>query len=225
VGNDIVDLKTPEAMGKSADTRFINRVLTPCEQRMIRHSEHPDTLVWALWAAKETAFKAIRKSSPDVTSAPRRYPVRYLVRYLVKFNSDKISSSLYGVVDTLHGNVPVKMFITEEYVHCIGIAGPANRLESITYGMDRIRMDQRNTRIMPGSESVSKQESAAVRRLAKKDIASSLQLKEQDIQIVRHKTHNRLNPPMVYAKGRMKNMEISLSHDGRFAAYAYLADL
>lgn len=222
VGNDIVDLKTPEAIGKSADTRFIERVLTPCEQRMIHHSEHPDTLVWALWAAKETAFKAISKSAPDVTSAPRRYPVRYLVRSLVKFDSDKISSTLCGVVDTPRGNVPVKTFITEEYVHCIGIAGSANSLESIAYGMDRISMDKTNTGIIPGSESISEQESLAVRRLAKKDIASYLQLKEQDIQIIRHKTQNRLNPPMVYSKGKMNNMEISLSHDGRFAAYAFI---
>jgi phosphopantetheinyl transferase (holo-ACP synthase) len=218
VGNDIVDLKTTEAMGKSADTRFTKRVLTPYEQRMIHHSEHPDTLVWALWAAKETAFKAISKSAPDVTSAPRRYPVKYLMQ----FDSCRISSTLYGVVVTPCGSVPVKTFITEEYLHCIGIAGSANRLESITYGMDRISMDKTNTGIIPGSESISEQESLAVRRLAKKNIASYLQLKEQDIQIIRHKTQNRLNPPMVYANGKTNNMEISLSHDGRFAAYAFI---
>ena len=218
VGNDIVDLKTPEAMGKSEDIRFIKRVLTPYEQQMVQHSEHPDTLIWALWAAKETAFKAISKSAPDVSSAPRRYPVQNLV----KFDSDKISSTLCGVVDSPHGSVTVKAFITEEYVHCIGVAGSANSLESIAYGMDRISMDKTNTGIIPGSESISKQESLAVRRLAKKDIASYLQLKEQDIQIIRHKTQNRLNPPKVYTKGKTKNMEISLSHDGRFAAYAFI---
>ena len=211
IDNDIVDLKTPEAFGKAANTRFIERVLNPEEQRLLYNSDHPDTIVWALWAAKETAFKAVNKSAPDITSAPRRYPVR--------FDSEKTSGILSGIVDTPHGIVPVKTFITKAYVHCIGTTGPAISLESILYGMDEIHPE-----IIPGAASISDQESLSVRRLAKKHMASCLRLKEQDIQIIRHKTKNRIHPPKVYIKGHAENIDISLSHDGWFIAYSFLTD-
>jgi len=211
VGNDIVDLKTPEAMGKAADIRFVHRVLNPHEQRLVFNSGHPDTLLWALWAAKECAYKAVSKSAPDVSSAPRRYPVI--------LDLEKIINSATGIVMTPHGIVPVKIFFNEEYVHCIGIDGPSNSLKSIVYGMDKISPEK-----IPEADSISEKESLTARKLAKKHIASCLQIKEQDIQIIRQKNHSGIYPPMIYAKGKMKNMEISLSHDGRFAAYAFWAD-
>lgn len=207
VGNDIVDLKAPEAMGKSEDIRFIKRVLTPCEQRMLHHSEHPDTLVWALWAAKETAFKAVSKSYPNISSAPGRYPVI--------LDSKKSSHSSKGEVMTPNGSVEIRIDLHEDYIHCIGIFSLADNLDSIVSGIGEI-----DTNTLAGQmDSISEKESFAVRRLAKKGIASCLHVNEQDIQIIRHK---KAHPPTVLAKGKMKNMEISLSHDGRFAAYAFL---
>ncbi len=212
IGNDIVDLNTPEAIGKSADTRFVRRVFNAHEQQAVFSSHHPDTLLWTLWAAKETAYKAVSKSEPDVSSAPGRYPVILDWEMI-------IDSSATGMVMSPQGVVQVKFDVHEDYVHCIGIFGPADNLESITFGMDEI-----NPEDISIGNSISDKESAAVRILAKKGIASCLQLKEQDIKIIRHKTQNRINPPMVVVKGNAKNMEISLSHDGRFAAYAFLAD-
>ena len=207
VGNDIVDLKTPEAIGKSTDTRFIKRVLTPCEQQMLHHSEHPDTLVWALWAAKETAFKTISKSYPNISSAPGRYPVI--------LDSKKSSHCSKGEVMTPNGSVAIRIDFHEDYIHCIGIFSLADNLDSVVSGIGEI-----DTNTLAGQmDSISEKESSAVRRLAKKGIASYLQLNEQDIQIIRRK---KVHPPTVLAKGKIKNMEISLSHDGRFAAYAFL---
>jgi len=212
IGNDIVDLKTPEAKGKAADTRFIKRVLNLNEQRLVCNSDHPDTLVWALWAAKESAYKAASKSDPDVSSAPGRYPVI--------LDSGAISHSVTGLVGTPLGSVPIKINFHDDYVHCIGIYGPANYLKSIISGISQI-----NSGTIPDkAESISENESSAVRRLAKMEIASYLYLKKQDIDIIRYKIKNKLTPPIVSAKGKTKNMEISLSHDGRFAAYAFLAD-
>ncbi len=211
IGNDIVDLKTPEAIGKATNQRFIQRVLNLYEQQAVFNSDHPDSLLWALWAAKESAYKAVSKSNPNVSSAPGRYPVI--------LGPEKTINSATGRVMTPNGIVPVKIDFHEDYVHCIGIFGPAKSLESIVYGSKTINPD------ISGAESISEKESSAVRKLAKKGIASCLQINEQDIQIIRHKKHNRINPPVVYAKGRAKKMDVSLSHDGRFAAYAFLADL
>jgi phosphopantetheine--protein transferase-like protein len=209
VGNDIVDLKNPEAMGKSADTRFVQRILNPDEQQIVLNSDHADRLLWSFWAAKESAYKAVSKSFPDVSSAPRRYPVI--------LDSGKASGTLSGIVDTPHGAVVVKLNFNEDFVHCIGTSGPEDSLKSIIYGMDRISPEK-----IPGVDSISEKESLFARNLAKKHIASCLQVNEQDVQIIRHKKQNRIDPPMIYTNGKKKNMDLSLSHDGRFGAFAFL---
>ncbi len=208
MGNDIVDLKAPEAMGKAADIRFVQRVLNPDEQQSVLNSGHPDSFLWAFWAAKESAYKAVSKIYSDVSSAPRRYPVI--------LDSVKINNIATGIVNTPHGAVPVKIFFNEEYVHCIGIIGDALSLKDIVYDTERINPEK-----IPGADSISEKESLFTRNLAKKNIASCLQIKEQDIQIIRHKNLNRINPPMIYVKGKKQNIDISLSHDGGFAAYAF----
>ena len=37
----------------------MNRVFTPAEQNRIKSFPEPDVLLWALWAAKEAAFKVL----------------------------------------------------------------------------------------------------------------------------------------------------------------------
>jgi len=209
IGNDIVDLKTPEAMGKSEDTRFVRRVLNASEQRLVEASTHPDTFLWALWAAKETAFKAVSKAFPDISSAPRRYPVL--------MDSKIIRESAQGRVMTPHGSVEIKIDFQENYVHCIGIFGASDNFESI-----HCHIEETDTHAPQAAGSVSEKESFAVRRLAIENIAKSLHMNARNIRIIRHQTKNRIHPPAVYVNGKRQNIELSLSHDGRFAACAFL---
>ena len=115
VGNDVVDLKAVGNVGKSGDTRFMRRVFTPDEQQAIYRSAHPDKLLWAFWAAKETAYKAAAKTDPDITSAPGRYPVFLDLEYG--------TGAMRGNVSTPGGPVAVKIRFHEEYVHCVGLGG------------------------------------------------------------------------------------------------------
>ena len=75
VGNDIVDLKEPDNCGKSGDDRFLGRVFTPEERDRIVAAACPDQLLWAFWAAKEAAYKAVSRDDPSICSTPRRYGV------------------------------------------------------------------------------------------------------------------------------------------------------
>ena len=208
IGNDIVDLKLPEAVGKSKDLRFINKVLNTHEQHAVYYSDFPDAMLWALWAAKESAYKAVSKSDPAVGSAPGHYPVQ--------LDSITTSHDAFGVVVTPKGPVMVKIEFGAEYVHCLGLFGPKDILPSIVYDAGPICKRDIN------GKSISEIESAAVRYLAIKGIASYLKMAEKDISIFRHKKNNKRMPPAVSAKGYSKPMDISLSHDGRFAAYAFL---
>jgi len=78
VGNDVVDLTHPENKGKSQDQRFLNRVFTTDEQNLISKSSSPDATLWALWAAKESAYKVCHKVNHKISSIPKHYEVRLL---------------------------------------------------------------------------------------------------------------------------------------------------
>jgi phosphopantetheinyl transferase len=56
VGNDIVDLDLADK-GAYKRERFLNKVLLPSEQKLVRDSEDPGTLFWVLWSMKESAYK------------------------------------------------------------------------------------------------------------------------------------------------------------------------
>ena len=65
IGNDIVDLRNREP---PLHPRYLERVLAPSEQDALRDS--PDDL-WVYWAAKEAAYKTLRRIRPGMGFHPR----------------------------------------------------------------------------------------------------------------------------------------------------------
>ncbi len=59
LGNDIVDLKVDSGIRP----RFVERILHPEERERYPGIEDDELLVWSLWAAKESAFKAFRQAN------------------------------------------------------------------------------------------------------------------------------------------------------------------
>ena len=216
IGNDIVDLKTEDARGKAGDARFMARVFSFAEQAAIHESTHPDALLWAFWAAKEAAYKAVSKAAPGVSSAPGRYPASMDVHY--RENSPDNGT---GQVTTPMGTIPVRIVFSTEWVHCVAWVGFPKNLRSdsfeasirygISYGIREIPPDQRPVWV---------RESAAARNAAASRIVEVLNIDPDDIRIRRELGPQGPGPPRVYIKGEKTPMDISLSHDGRFAAYA-----
>jgi len=208
-----VDLNTPEARGKSSDARFVKKVLTPDEQRAVRRSSCSDRLLWTFWAAKETAYKAVSKKYPDISSAPSRYDV---VLDLAE-NMSSITNWTPGLVHTPKGPVPVRVMHHAEYVHCIGGYSRSGNLDSMEWGIGGIDLRSVSDDFM---HSFSERESFIVRRLAASKIAEILRCRPEDIFITRQTHCKTQDPPKVYVQGRPADLDISLSHDGRFAAFA-----
>ena len=77
IGNDIVDIGSPDAINKVSDERFITRVFTPQEELAIRKSPDAAIALWAMWAAKETAFKIIAKETVDPVFSHREFSVQF----------------------------------------------------------------------------------------------------------------------------------------------------
>lgn len=78
VGNDVVDLRDPDSVADARHPRWDERVFTVAEQARVRRAEAEERVRWALWAAKEAAFKAARKLNPDVRFIPRDFAVKLL---------------------------------------------------------------------------------------------------------------------------------------------------
>ena len=209
MGNDIVDLDAPGAVNKSENSRFMKKVFTDAEIRHIRASAQPDAVLWGIWAAKETAFKVVAKSCPDALFSPKKYNVR-LYRNDPSAHPGSVQT---GAVTTPDGCVAVKVFFHEGHIHCIGVSGNQGDLATIRHGHG---YKQAEYGLQGDALPPSARESLAVRRLALRHIARCFGRNEADMEIP-----GSTGPPLLYVNGRRDKIDISLSHDGRFVAYAF----
>ncbi len=208
VGNDVVDLNEPDNRGKSGDERFLDRVFTAEEREMIAGARSPDRLLWSLWAAKEAAYKAVSRGDPSVCSIPRRYPVHldFPGSLLDGEAADEADSLLTGRVITPRGEVALRITVTDDYVHALA-AGSEADFAGIIQRVDR--MDEVGD---PGDPS------AFVRSRLLAEISRRLDCPVADLAV--RKAPPGSEAPRVFLRGRPLAAEISLSHDGRFVAFA-----
>lgn len=202
VGNDVVDLKDPENIGKSRDDRFLCRVFTAGERELIASVPSPDTLLWSLWAAKEAAYKAVSSADPAVCSIPRRYRV-----VLEAEDATRKIVRLAGKVITPRGELVLEVAVSADWVHALA-AGAEEALK---------RLCQRVKRLEGGKGAVNP--SAFVRGALLREIARRLDCPVGDLSVV--KNPDGLGAPRVLFRGELLAAEVSLSHDGRFAAFAF----
>lgn len=209
-----MDLTDPRSKGRSLDTRFINRVFTLREQEQIVNNDYPDVLMWGLWAGKETAYKILCKLYGQVTSAPRKYEVR------INFSEDtleKENSFVSGIVRTPYDPVSIRIFREADYIHCVGVTGNEELINSVIWGIH-------TADLLEGAEDIYSPGAASVeiRKVATRKIALYCKEKIEDIDIIRVKGSHGLGPPKVYIKGKEAMIDISLSHDRHFLSYAFL---
>ena len=170
-------------------------------------------VLWALWAGKETAYKIAKKFDSAASGIPRFYEATITIEgTLDAEETAPDGAAIFGRVDTPCGQVLCRYSITRDYVHCIGSANVAWILDSVIWQVDRIG---------PASGDAPDFESVAVRKALKKHLSAYGNRSPEDIEIRREKGPQGLGPPLVYINGRQADIDISLSHDGRFAAYAF----
>jgi phosphopantetheinyl transferase (holo-ACP synthase) len=76
IGNDVVDLDDEEAQPHALHPRFDERVFGTVELEGIRTGGDPHRMRWVLWAAKESAYKLLRRTLPDLGFSPRAFAVQ-----------------------------------------------------------------------------------------------------------------------------------------------------
>jgi 4''-phosphopantetheinyl transferase superfamily. len=195
-----VDLKEPANAEKSRNSRFLKKILTDAEIEFVQNARNSDKALWSHWACKETAFKVIKKICPDTAFLPRRWKVFF-----------KKSQSTYSdgeVIIPGKDRVYIRFFSNLQYVHCIGSDSIA-ALGKLIWSVD----------VLPEKEVINP--SIFVRYCLGQDLAQHISLNFHDIKIKRTRKNGELTPPRVYVNGRKTDIDISLSHDGRFIAYVF----
>lgn len=169
----------------------------------------PDSAVWSIWAAKEAAYKAVSQKGAAVSSSPLRYEVR------LHPGGDASARRFEGAVVTPGGDVFFRTACEPDFVHCVAMDSPES-WDCLIWGMQRFD---------PGNRSGARtpDESLLARSAAKKSLASFYQVNEEELEI-RRAGEPGANPPAAYLQGRLMTVNLSLSHDFPFVAYAFTVE-
>jgi phosphopantetheinyl transferase (holo-ACP synthase) len=190
IGNDVVDLGDADSRIAGHHPRFDARVFAPSERTLIAAAPDGERVRWLLWAAKESAYKAARRADPRAVFSPARFVV-------------SLASETAATVDGAGRTFEVALDADAEHVHAVA----------------RARDDAGGTvysavaRIGPGGAATTP--SAAVRRVTVTTLARLLDVPENDLAIDRDG-----RVPRLVLRGRRDPAELSLSHHGRFVAFA-----
>lgn len=194
IGNDIVDLQFFERPVRS-HVRYLDRVCTPAEARAIRQSECPSRSLGIVWAGKEAAFKLVSKEWRREHFVPREFVTAFEG---CGGRESKVEFCLfYGGVRT-----SVTVAVSEQWVHAI-----ATFPGSEVLGWRVREVVARSPRGIGPSD-----ESEAIRVLAT----------ELLLECGRDETlefSGRI-PVLRRGEGIAREMGISLSHHGAYAAVA-----
>lgn len=191
VGNDVVDLDDPDTRLDGLHPRWDERVFGAAERRALEASPSRHLLHWALWAAKESAYKARKRLDPEMVFSPREFEVE--LSALPARGGDGIA-----VGRALHRGLAlgVEVRVDGACLHALA------------------RSEDEDGRVLWGAGAAEGDPGVAARRLAATAIGRALGLDPADVGIVRR-------PPVASFRDGRCEVGVSLSHHGRFVAFAF----
>ena len=235
LGNDVVDLLHPGGAGKGRDPRFLRRVCSEAEQETIRGCQDPDGALWAHWAAKEAIFKSVSKTlgTAPVFHHPS-FAVDFPAEALHRFLADQPSPTrvpLEGKGGYRDLVFRVQAEVRGEAVHAMSWtlgAGAGNPV--VNYDCRQVSEETRG----PASDfrrhfsplewrCVTHRASALTRILARHALAAASGVPEEAIEIRCGPGEPGRRIPSVWIHGEALPLDLTLSHHGRFLAYAFLS--
>lgn len=251
LGNDLVHWSGAAAREKETlsrrTARFIDRVLHEREQPFLERVPPAPLsrgrLLWALWAAKEAAFKAAMKAIPDLPFSPRsiriefhaisddyrdEWPLRHGPATDDDNDIDHAGSYplAYGLAHVREQVYEILWEYHRDFVHAVAL-GPlttnhrnlgtqsfSDHWAAIVRGVARIPADR-------ASRAVRR---TAVNLLAISDATDHGQsLTMNNLRVVRNFLANgRLGPPSFHDGSSRDDLDLSLTHDGPWGAAAIL---
>lgn len=207
------------------DLRFLRKILTDAEIDRVRCSDKPDVTLWSFWACKEAVYKVIKKQTGDAAFVPRRWSVHLQpsapsaatggLPPAVTPSGDRNATSFsagHVTISEKH-EIPFILFSSTSYVHCLAAD-------------QSVFLDKAVWRVVASPDDGDGKDndpSQFARSCLAQSLSAVLHADEARIKISRAPgKQGELKPPAVYLDDIEMNIDVSLSHDGRFAACAYL---
>ena len=193
VGNDVVDFHDPESQPEALHPRFDARVFSAGEREALGALGSPHSLRWSFWAAKESAYKVAKKLDAAVRFIPRDFLVRPVAEG-------------WALVVHETGSFEVRLERTDQWVHAVARLTAANGLSthrSVSAGIEPLEA--------PGADA-----SRTVRESALAALSSRMSLPPGQIRIAAER-----GIPVALWRKRRLPVDLSLSHHGRFVAWAW----
>lgn len=230
IGVDVVDLGNPRTVGRAAESRFVERILSPDEQQAIRFADDPDLELWCHWAAKEAAFKVVSK----VRGTP---PPFVHEAFQVSWSEGARTEDTPAAEGLRAGKVryeqldlPVVVGQKGTALHALALTRPdhdghvrlgVHPLEAPEAPWSSPLEDLERALSNRELDAVYSRASAAVRVGARRDLAEELGVDEGRLELVCAPGPNGRRPPYVLLDGEpVSRADVSLSHDGPWIAWA-----
>ncbi|MGI9431195.1 MAG: 4'-phosphopantetheinyl transferase family protein [Myxococcota bacterium] len=191
IGNDIVDLRDADAQPGARHPRFDARVFCAAERAALAASSAPDRLRWVFWAAKEAAYKVARKLDPACVFSPSLCAV-------------ELEREPIGVVAFGSMRFPFRVTEVNGGVHVVA-THPSARQSRILLGSRELTEAASRDAAAPG---------LAVRELALSQLSSCW----PDSPGLAVSREGRV--PVLESGGVRVDADLSLSHHGRWVAFA-----
>lgn len=206
IGNDVVDLRDPEALPTGPHRRFPGRVCAEEELARIHEAADPMRMLWVHWAAKESAFKAFRKLDPAVRFLPRQFRV--------ELRNGCDGGTRYGFVEYARHRAAVEIADCDDHVHAVARVLGTNAPGESTYFWQLTTYVRR----FSPAPCAANAPSAFGRFLLIRAVAERLGCAEHEVRIERGGRSG--DPPRVRVRGADVPIQLTLSHHGRLVAYA-----
>jgi hypothetical protein len=196
---------------KTLDLRFQKKILTDAEIEFVRSAQNPVAELWSLWSCKETAYKVIKKISADIAFLPRQWRVK-ISKTANSYEKGEVSIAGCTLTGT-RAAIFTRLFIFDEYVHCIG-SDDFRELDKAIWSVDALPDCKDGKKIDP---------SIFVRDCIIRKVAGSFNLNYRQLEVRRVKKDGELLPPYICLNNNKYPVDISLSHDGNFVAYSFIS--
>ena len=221
VGVDVVDLRHPRCADKATDERFTSRILNDVEQGALAVASDPNATLWRLWAAKEAAYKVVSKvrgKPPAFMHAAFRVdpPGTFSKDDFGRVRWEDISMVIHwhqvpGRIVALAWN---GLILDQSVEWSWGAVDeldpePGAPIEAI---LARLTERERGP--------VHSRSSALVRLAARSALASGLGVEERRLEVVCGEGPKGRMPPEALLDGQAAPADVSLSHHGKWLAWA-----
>lgn len=124
IGNDVVDLNLAKTQSNWQRNRFLEKLFTEEEQKIIKNSDDSFLQVWLFWAMKEAAYKCHVQQYQKRFFSPKKF-------------SCKIINSTKSIVDFDQNKYIVKHCISNNYIYTIAQKSNLKKMVSEVFFIDK----------------------------------------------------------------------------------------